>query len=224
MSSIYVFYHICCKSGIEEIVRDQLTKITFSGLYDRATTIYCCLVGAPMADLLHICNVINQYGSKFIILDKSEHDTTYERFTLTKIKDIVTPEDKFLYMHSKGVTHYNKPPYLSVSTWRTMMEYFLIRHYERCITDLDTCDAVGIMWHGTHQPQFKRQNFMHFSGNFWWTTGAYFHRLPDEIGSEYWDPEMYIGKADPRIACYYDPLGYNQYRDIIWPSGYIDIK
>jgi hypothetical protein len=104
MSSIYVFYHICCKSGIEEIVRDQLTKITFSGLYDRATTIYCCLVGAPMADLLHICNVINQYGSKFIILDKSEHDTTYERFTLTKIKDIVTPEDKFLYSHKTLVT------------------------------------------------------------------------------------------------------------------------
>jgi len=218
---IYVFYHICCKPGIEEIVRDQATKILFSGLYDRATTIYCSLVGSEMANLLHIQLVLRQYGSKFVTLGISETDDTYERFTLNRIKGIVKPEDKLLYLHSKGITHHNKPSSLSVSTWRTMMEYFLIRHHERCITDLDMYDAVGIMWHGTQAIHFNGNVYMHFSGNFWWTTGAYLHRLPTEIGDNYWDPEMWIGKANPQIKCYHDPPSFNHYHDIVWPSQYV---
>jgi hypothetical protein len=63
---------------------------------------------------------------------------------------------------------------------------------------------------------------MHFSGNFWWTTGAYFTSLPEKIGDEYWDPELYIGKGNPKTKCYYDPLGFNPYRDTVQMRQYID--
>jgi hypothetical protein len=107
-----------------------------------------------MEHLLHIQLVLRQYGPKFVILGMSETDTTYERFTLNRIKGIVTPADKLLYIHSKGITHHGKPTYLSVLSWRIMMEYFLIKCHEQCITDLDTYDAVGIMWHETQPIHF----------------------------------------------------------------------
>ena len=220
--SIYLFYHICCTDAAFAIVKDQITKIIFSGLYDKVTKIYCGLVGINPYILNDISRMLEQHGNKFAILAYGQNDTTYERFTLTKIKALVQPEDKILYLHTKGVTHTESVPRLSVASWRNMMEYFLIGRYEQCLADLDTHDAVGIMWHGTHQPQFKGVNYMHFSGNFWWTTGAYYRSLPEKIGDEYWDPEMYIGKGNPKIKCYYDPPGFNPYRDTVQMRRYID--
>jgi len=220
--STYIFYHICCTDSAFGIVNDQITKIIYSGLYDKVTKIYCCLVGVNPYILHDISCILEQHGNKFAILAYGQNDTTYERFTLTKIKELVQPADKILYLHTKGVTHTESVPRLSVASWRNMMEYFLIGRYEQCLADLDTHDAVGIMWHGTHQPQFKGVNYMHFSGNFWWTTGAYFRSLPEKIGDEYWDPEMYIGKGNPKIKCYYDPPGFNPYRDTVQMRKYID--
>ena len=40
----------------------------------------------------------------------------------------------------------------------------------------------------------------HYSGNYWWTTGAYFATLPPEIGPDYYDPEKYLFLNHPRAA------------------------
>jgi hypothetical protein len=220
--SIYLFYHICCTDSAFGIVKDQITKIIFSGLYKKVTKIYCCLVGTNPYILNDISKILEQHGTKFSILAYGQNDTTFERFTLNRIKALVQPEDKLLYLHTKGVSHTVSQAIQSIASWRTSMEYFLIARHEQCLADLDTHDAVGIMWHGTHQPQFKGVNYMHFSGNFWWTTGAYFKTLPEKIGEEYWDPEMYIGKGNPKVRVYYDPVGFNPYADVIQPRSYVD--
>ena len=222
MSSIYIFYHIYCNEETHAIVRDQLTKIIFSGLYAKVTKIYCCLTGDNAYILTDISRLLERHGTKFSIVAYGHGDTTHERFTLSRIKSLVTDADKILYIHNKGTTHKDPCAIASIASWRTMMEYFLIHRYEQCLRDLDILDAVGIMWHGTHQPQFHGVNYMHFSGNFWWTTGAYFKTLPQDIGSEYWDPEMYIGKGNPRIKCYYDPPNFNPYGDVVHMCEYID--
>ena len=40
----------------------------------------------------------------------------------------------------------------------------------------------------------------HYSGNYWWTTGAYFATLPPDIGPDYYDPERHLFLNRPRAA------------------------
>lgn len=40
-SATYIFYHICCLDGIESIVKEQIERIIFSGLYEKVDAIYC---------------------------------------------------------------------------------------------------------------------------------------------------------------------------------------
>ena len=44
-SGIYIFYHIFCNKYTLEVVKDQINKIIFSGLYNKCTKIYCFLTG-----------------------------------------------------------------------------------------------------------------------------------------------------------------------------------
>jgi len=194
---VYIFFHIYCNSTTLDIVRDQATKIIFSGLYDDATAIYCYLAGNK-----EYVNILKDYiktlPKKFVLKDIGVDDTTYERFTMTKIKNLVHDSDKILYIHTKGVTHVQEKKNTKsecIYLWRNYMEYYLIRHYKKCLEKLNTHDIVGSIY----------KKFMigpHFSGNFWWSTGSYFKKLANEhsIGDMYHDPESYIFKAAPKFA------------------------
>lgn len=202
MGKIYVFYHVYCNENTESIVRDQIGKIIFSPLYDLVDSIKCGLTGDE-AEIQRIKEIILQYGSKFQILAEGPGDTTYERFTLHKIRDIIKADDKFLYIHSKGVT--NKKSLIaktidtfikddkkdSVYWWRTYMEYFLFKESPACIKDLDNFDIVGL-------PMSTFSIGPHFSGNFWWSTGKYYLSLAPTIGVGYHDPESYIFTGNPK--------------------------
>jgi hypothetical protein len=192
---VYIFYHIFCNSNTDTVVRDQVTKILFSGLYDDVSKIFCYLTGKK-EDVAIVETFLKTLPKKFVIQEIGIDDKSFERFTLNKIKDIVHDKDKFLYIHSKGVTHTPNEIEGSgkVYLWRTYMEYYLIRHYKKCLEKLDTHDIVGVMY----------KDFMigpHFSGNFWWSTGAYFKRLTAEhkIGDFYTDTESFIFKAKPNF-------------------------
>ena len=50
----------------------------------------------------------------------------------------------------------------------------MIYHQDDCIKLLDEYDTVGINKIVDH----------HYSGNFWWTTGKYFLKLPEEISDK----------------------------------------
>ena len=49
----------------------------------------------------------------------------------------------------------------------------------------------------------------HYSGNYWWTTGAYFATLPVEIGPDYYDPEKHLFRKPPagRARLVHGPRG-----------------
>lgn len=179
LPKIYVFYHIYCIDHISiDIVKDQIIKIIYSGLYDKVDAIYCYLTGKEeIIDFLH--KYLSSVGKKIIIKIVS-NDTTYERLTLLEIRNIIKPQDKFLYIHSKGVT---KGINQNVWDWRNLMEYYLFRKYELCLEKLDEYDTVGINY--TSSP-------WHYSGNFWWCKGSYYLTLPDTIGERYHDTEFYV--------------------------------
>jgi hypothetical protein len=131
---------------------------------------------------------------KFVVKDVGVDDKTFERFTLNKIAPNVGNNDAILYMHSKGVLRTSgqkigfEPTYL----WRNYLEYYLIRHYKKCLEKLASHDIVGVLYK-------ERMIGPHFSGNFWWTTGAYYKRLTahHKIGDAYYDTEAFLFKGSP---------------------------
>jgi hypothetical protein len=212
---IVVFYHIYCNEHTFDVLKDQINKIIWSGLYQRCSNIYCFLAGQEK--YIHICkDYIKECGNKFTIEDIGINDTSYERFTLLKIKNYLQPNTKFLYLHTKGITQTNS----NVENWRYLMEYFLIGKWRDCIQELNNHDTVGVNKLGPK----KDWHTEHYSGNFWWATSDYFNKLPDEIGDEYTDPEYYICLKNPKASeifnsnygprrHYDEPFPLNKYLD-----------
>lgn len=192
---ILIFYHIFCNEHTMGIVWDQVKGIIFSGLCDDVHTINCFLTGEKKY-IDEVKQFIETLPKKFHILEVGVDDKTFERFTLTKIASRVNDGDKILYMHTKGVlrTSGKNVAMESVYLWRIYIEYYMIRHYKRCLEKLDTHDVVGALYH-------DKMIGPHFSGNFWWVRGDYFKKLSKEhtIGQGYYDPESYIMKSNPRI-------------------------
>ena len=185
-NNIYIFYHIYCNNYTLDVVKDQINKIIFSGLYNKCTKIYCFLTGNN--EYIKICSdYIKRCGNKFLIEDVGIDDKTYERFTLLKIKKYIKSDDKFLYLHSKGITKQNNQ---YVTDWRNVMEYFLIYKFKDCLRELDNYDTVGINY----------INPLHYSGNFWWTKGSYYMKLDDSISDYYIAPENHICTKNPKAG------------------------
>ena len=217
----YIFYHIYCDKTTLDIVRDQVTKIIWSGLYGEVKQIYCFLAGAK-DKIAQIEAYIQTLPEKFKIQKKGVDDKSYERLTLNSIKDLVTDTDKFLYLHTKGVTrtHDKGAAAECVTLWRNYMEYYLIALYKKCLAKLVDHDVVGSLYKDV-------QIGPHFSGNFWWSTGAYFKRLSSEhsIGEFYTDPEVYIFKGLPNFAMADDNSIHDRYclyKNPIFPKLYMD--
>lgn len=209
-SKIYIFYHIYCNKNTLEIVKDQINKIIFSGLYESCNNIYCFLTGEET--YINLCqDYIQNCGKKFSIEAIGVNDTTYERFTLLKIKKYITENDKLFYFHSKGVT---KASNQYITDWRNVMEYFLIGQYKMCLKELDDYDTVGINYISN----------LHYSGNFWWTKGSYFLTLPDKIEDYYTAPEDYICIQKPKYRNLYSTQleGMGHYTNLYPLKNYVD--
>jgi hypothetical protein len=220
--NIYVFYHIYCNNKTEDVVKDQALRIIFSGLYKDVTSIKCYLTGK--AEIIEkVKALLHNLGKKFEITKEGPNDTSYERFTLLDIHNQVKSNDKFLYIHSKGVSeieHFTgkTPKYNNIFWWRTWMEYFLMTKYKDCLEALNTNDVLGVNY---------STNLIgpHFSGNFWWSTGKYYLSLEKTIGPEYNDPEKYIFSNKPKykdIDANRMPGNIGLYDITLYTSKYID--
>lgn len=215
---IQVFYHIFCNEKTISVVKDQVTKIIFSGLYDVVDYIHCFVAG-DQEIINNVVAYLEKCGNKFKICDVSNTDTSYERFTLTKIGNYVQPDDKFLYIHTKGITKSGEEESNS-HDWRTFMEYNLIHNFKECINKLDVFDTVGV--------NTERVPALHYSGNFWWCKASYYTKLNPNVlnqnfwGSTYLAPEMYILSGNPKAFQltrstiknhYKEPYPFNKYID-----------
>lgn len=211
ISNTYIFYHIFCNEYTLSVVKDQINKIIYSGLYNNCTKIYCFFTGEKQ--YIKICvDYIKKCGNKFSIEDIGINDKTYERFTLLKIKKYIKSNDKFLYLHSKGITKQNNQ---YVTDWRNVMEYFLIYKFNDCLMELDEYDTIGI----NHIDQ------MHYSGNFWWTKGSYYMKLADTIPDYYIAPENHILTGNPKIKNRYSTKleGIGHYTNLYPMINYTDL-
>ena len=207
---IRVFYHVCAVGPLwESIVRDQLTKVVFSGLYDAMASFHCYVCGPEAAAAAAL---VAQYGDKFRVERVAPDDATYERLTILSIPSHVRPGDKILYFHTKGVT---KPDNGHVYYWRALMEYHLIARWRECVALLDASVAVGCNYSDGPSP--------HFSGNFWWCTADYFLELPRHIDDDYYAPEFYVlsalGGRPPAVIAH--TCGFHHYLYDFYPRLYV---
>lgn len=217
---VKVFYHVFCNAHTMTVVRDQVTKVLFSGLYDTADVIYCCLAGEPEV-IQQVQVFLAKSGAKFKVIKLGVNDTTYERFTLTAMPHYVTPVDKVFYFHSKGVTKTESPMVDNIRDWRTYMEFFMMSRHLECLALLETHDTVGV--------SLRNEPALHYCGNFWWCRGDYFLTLDTaDLMASYWDstylaPEMWICTKRPRAVNL-----FSSFRDMYFqefPTGqYVDQK
>jgi hypothetical protein len=190
---VYIFYHIYCNKYTMPVLSDQVAKIVFSGLYKSVDSIKCFLAG-DQEQITKAEEFLKNSGDKFKIEDKGPGDTSFERFTLSKIPKYITDGDRFLYLHTKGVSEKHADNH-NVYWWRTWMEYNLINKYKFCLEKLNEYDIVGVGY-------TTKMIGPHFSGNFWWTKGSYFKTLPKDaegnlnIGNGYLDPENFVFKGE----------------------------
>ncbi len=202
--AIYIFYHIFCNNYTNTIVKDQIDKIIFSRLYKKTKKIYYFLLGSDeeRANTNAFIKTyvqkfkIPQLTNKFVLAAENEDrdKKLYERFTLLSIFDYIKPNDKLLYIHTKGVT---KPYDYGDYDWRCYMEYFTICKWRECIQLLDSYDLVSANYVDNPGEEHKP----HFSGNIWWSRGSHYLRLPREIDDNFVSPEFHVCKCDPSIYC-----------------------
>jgi hypothetical protein len=209
---IYVFYHIFCNKYTESIVRDQMMKFMFSGIYNKVDTIFYFLIGEDKY-MDSIIEFFKSLGSKFELSKRDCLENSYERFTLHSIFQIVKPEDKILYIHSKGVTKIGTCIENNVYDWRTYMEYFLFVKHETCINLLDSYDTVGV--------NLQDSPLLHYSGNFWWCRGDYYLKLDsNHLTPDYHSPEMFICRNSPRAYSFFSS-NCNHYHAIYSMNNYV---
>jgi hypothetical protein len=210
---IKIIYHIYCNHVTYNIVREQIGHIIFSGLYDICDTIYCFITGDKQY-IDEIVHYIDNAGKKFVIQKNIPNDTSYERFTLREIYNLINSEDKILYIHSKGVTK-NGCVTTNIIDWRNVMEYFIIKKHKECIEHLNDHDVVGINYHSEPVP--------HFSGNFWWVTGKYYLSLDVNYLNDpsYNAPEFFLFINNPKFKNLHE-TNVNHYYSVYPYKTYIE--
>ena len=216
--AVKVFYHVFCNAHTMSVVREQVIKLIFSGLYHAASCVYCCLAG-DQAVIEQVQAFLSQSGRKFLVIKLGVGDTTYERFTLLAMPHYVAQDDKVFYFHSKGITRTTTDHIDHIRDWCTYMEYFLMGQHARCLALLDNHDTVGV--------SLRTEVALHYSGNFWWCRGDYFLTLdPTDLtktfsGSSYLAPEMWVCSQNPRAASLFS--SFTQHYAESFPTGeYVD--
>lgn len=177
---IVVYFHICCINNWVNIVSKLLFKIKNSGLYDKIFEIRCVVLG-NYEDNKNIFDDV-----KIKIIYNSQNVLETEKTTINILYND-SKNDNFyvLYIHSKGVSHYNKCTEGNVYDWVDYLSYFNIYQHSKCIELLKSKDAVGVNLIG------RDCNPLHYSGNFWWSKSS--HILKKDVindnyynSSEFW--------------------------------------
>lgn len=178
---IYGVYYICCMGNYVEVVKEQLTLLESSGLFEKTKKLICCICNYGAEQFLNreFNDMFDPFRSKidFVIT----HLNLFEKYAINNYKSKIP--DKYYYMyyfHTKGVS---KPGLTQFHHQRQMLNFYTITKHELCLNLLKKYDAVGAVLY-----KYPKR---HFAGNFWWSTSENANKLTP-VGDGYLAPEMYI--------------------------------
>ena len=192
---IYVYYHLTLLNNWRDIVREQCSRLVFSGLYHETVMIKCYAISPDMDSITECRELLKKYGNKFELIEHT--DKGNEWFTLSHTNETTADDDFVLYIHTKGVTRYGTDTYdyheghiardtgelthhdmtfhstelyRNICDWRDLMEYFLIARYDLCLSELSKgVDTIGI--------NIFKYPPLHYAGNFFWIKGSFLKKL-----------------------------------------------
>jgi hypothetical protein len=192
--NIDIVYHIATLNHWKEIVREQLRVLEQSGLGTACDSITVTVVGPQIHKVYSLFKNLT-FHDKVTIIHASANLLEYEFPGIEMVREIALkkPKTRILYMHTKGVTHFNKPSDEPVHLWRRYMEYFNIECWRLCLDALKTVKICGVDYtNSIHGHYF-------FAGNFWWGKASYISTCRLKYNNRF-DCEDFIGRGENPIA------------------------
>jgi hypothetical protein len=205
---IKIFAHFNDLPGAFDLMGEQLTRASESGLLDAAETVMLCTNGQP-DNFMGLQTAMNGYTQvKFIHTSNRVNLWEYPTLDLMKTNCEVADEDfAICYFHLKGLSRLGDQ---RVVDWRRFMEYWTIDQWEDSYAKIrDGFDLVAT--------NMIEQPWLHSSGNFWWSKASYIKKLdrlvhPDNLpwntaspytgavydhGNFRYDHEAWVGSKNP---------------------------
>jgi hypothetical protein len=167
---IKVFVHLNDLPGAFDLMSEQLSRLSESGLMDIADRVFLCTNGNP-DNFLPAQAVLSDYRHvKFYHTSNRTDLWEYPTLDLLKRNCQAVGEDEefnILYFHLKGLSRLGDQ---RVTDWRKFMEYWMIDRWEDCANKLNEgYDLIGT--------NMIEQPWLHSSGNFWWSKSEYVRTL-----------------------------------------------
>jgi hypothetical protein len=205
---IKIFMHLNDLPGAFDLMGDQLSRLSESGLLDVANQVLLCTNGNDN-NFVPAIHAMNDYHNVKFYHTSSRTDLwEWPSLDLLKRNCDAADEDFYvLYFHLKGLSRLGDA---RVTDWRNYMEYWMIDQWAACVEKLDQGhDLVGT--------NIIEQPWLHSSGNFWWSRASYIKKLehlpnPDTLpwgtpskytgaildgGNFRYDQEAWIGSKQP---------------------------
>ena len=176
MRPVRVYINVAVINHVNFILNQLLDSIEKSGLYDICEEINLIVNG----DI----NVLNYKSLDKIKSTHYRNDISHCEFpTLQKIyRDSLNADFNVLYLHTKGVTRYNKP----IEDWTNYMLYFNVTKFEDRLNELKNHDCTGVNLWGDPKDLLEKPDTwgygkspQHYSGNFWWSNSSHIEKLND---------------------------------------------
>ena len=211
MDNIFIYIHVCCINNWKEVFNGLLFDIRKSGLYVKTREIRCYVLSENIdQDLLYLKD------DKIKIIGYSSNLKLYEVVSInTLYKDSLNETENayVLYLHTKGVTKdYNN---LNVKDWVELLCYFNIYKHEECLNKLvEGYDAVSV--------NLYREPWIHFAGNFWWSSFNHIKKLQMCTYSDYFNPEKWICDINNSKYCGLFNSNCAHYTDRYLKDNYIN--
>ncbi len=185
---IKIYVHLNDLPGAFDLMSEQMTLASETGLLDAADQVVLCTNGqeSSFAAAKEILNPTEFPNVKFVHTGNNVKHWEYP--TLNQLKnDCDSTDEEFYvcYFHLKGLS---RPGDARVLDWRNYMQYWQIERWEDNVAKLDEgMDTVGT--------NFIEAPWPHYSGNFWWARASYIRRLdamvhPDNL--PWGQPSRYI--------------------------------
>jgi hypothetical protein len=188
-TNLYCFYHIYADGNWNQTLKEFITELKNSGLYNNLKSIYIGIVGT-----IENTNKVKTYlDSQIKYTIVAEETVGWEQVTLNHLYEFSkTNSGNVLYAHTKGSTRIEPV----IDEWRRVMIKNSITKWRIAIERLGLHTAVGSYWFTpqTHQIPNKTP---YFAGNFWWTRLEHIKtlRIPNNasrFGAETWIGENYV--------------------------------
>ena len=168
---IKVFVHLNDLPGAFEVMSEQMTLASESGLLDAAEEVVLCTNGNPDSFTAAKEILNKEEFPNVTFVHTSDRTDLWEWPTLDLLKqecDSLAGEEFYVcYFHLKGMS---RPSDTTARDWRHYLNYWTIERWQDNVAKLDEgMDTVGV--------NFSDAEWPHYSGNFWWARASYIRKL-----------------------------------------------